>query len=425
MKILWVKAGGLVPLNTGGKIRSYHILKELARKHDITLYTYYGEHPNDEHHHLEHLFARVVPRPLRIAAPRSFSDYTNYALHFFSSYPHTMSRYYRAEISQEVRRLAQSENYDVMVCDFLHPARVIPWDVSCPKILFTHNIEAAIYRRHYETATNPMWKIAAWREYRLTSLIEQRYLEQADHVLTVSDADRESFSRHIDSDKITTVPTGVDVEYFQPASEASHPDTLVFTGSMDWLPNEDAMLYFSKDILPRIRSQVPDVSALIVGRRPSPKLQALVASDRKIHITGEVADVRPYVRQGTVFIVPLRIGGGTRLKIFEAMAMAKAVVSTSIGAEGLPVKDGANILIADSPEGFAQGVARLLQDPVERNRLGTAARQFVEQAYSWTAVVNQFESVLTSLVDKKSECPPSEMGYPKEVERKECGFTRA
>jgi glycosyltransferase involved in cell wall biosynthesis len=326
-----------------------------------------------------------------------------------------MSRYYRPEISQEVRRLAQSENYDVMVCDFLAPARVIPWDVSCPKILFTHNVEAAIYRRHYETARNPMWKLAACREYRRTARTEHRYLEQADHVLTVSDTDRESFSRHIDSDKITTIPTGVDVEYFQPASEGCHPNTLVFTGSMDWLPNEDAMLYFANHILPRIRSHVPDVSVLIVGRRPSLKLQALAASDRKIHVTGAVEDVRPYIRQGSVFIVPLRIGGGTRLKIFEAMAMARPVVSTSIGAEGLPVKDGTNILIADSSEEFARAVARLLRDSLERSRLGTAARQLVEQAYSWTAVVTRFESVLTSLAERKAECPPPEIGDPKEI----------
>jgi sugar transferase (PEP-CTERM/EpsH1 system associated) len=422
MKILWVKAGGLVPLNTGGKIRSYHILRELARKHHITLYTYYGEHPNDEHHDLTHLFARVVRRPLRIAAPRSCSDCVDYALYFFSSYPHIMRRYYRPEISQEVRRLAQSENYDVMVCDFLHPAPVIPWDVSCPKILFTHNVEAAIYRRHYEAARNPLWKLAAWREYRRTARIEHRYLEQADLVLTVSDTDREAFSRQIDSNKITTIPTGVDGEYFQPSSQAGEPNTLVFTGSMDWLPNEDAMLYFANHILPRIRSHVPGVSTLIVGRRPSPKLQAL-ALDRKIHVTGDVEDVRPYIRQGAIFIVPLRIGGGTRLKIFEAMAMAKAVVSTSIGAEGLPVKDGANILIADSLEEFAQGVTRLLRDPVERNRLGTAARQLVEQTYSWKAVATQFESVLKSLAERKSEFPSPEICDPKEIERPECGST--
>jgi sugar transferase (PEP-CTERM/EpsH1 system associated) len=424
MKILWVKAGGLVPLNTGGKIRSYHILKELARKHSITLYTYYGEYPNDEHHNLEQLFARVVHRPLRIAARRSVSDCVKYALYFFSSYPHSMSRYCRPDIVQEVRKLAQSVNYDVIVCDFLAPARVIPWDVSCPKILFTHNVEATIYRRLYETARNPMWKLAAWREYRRTARIERRYVEKADHVLTVSDTDREYFLRHIGSDKITAVPTGVDVEYFQPTSETCQPNTIVFTGSMDWFPNEDAILYFVNHILPRIRNHIPEVSVLIVGRRPSPKVRAL-ASDRKIQVTGAVEDVRPYIRQGSVFVVPLRIGGGTRLKIFEAMAMAKAIVSTSIGAEGLPVKDGTNILIADSPEEFAQRVVRLLQDSVERDRLGTAARQLVEQAYSWTTVATQFESVLKSLAESKASCPLPEIDDPKKSERRECGFTEA
>ena len=150
MRILWVKAGGLVPLDTGGKIRSYHILKGLARRHPVTLYTYYREHPNDAHHKLDGLFARVVRRPLRIAAARGFRDCANYVRLFLSSYPHIMSRYYRAEIAAEVRELARSGKYDVIVCDFLVPGRVIPWDDPAPKVLFAHNVEARIYRRQSE-----------------------------------------------------------------------------------------------------------------------------------------------------------------------------------------------------------------------------------------------------------------------------------
>jgi sugar transferase (PEP-CTERM/EpsH1 system associated) len=411
MKLLWVKAGGVIPLDTGGKIRSYQILKELARKHQVTLYSYYAEHPNDVHHTLERLFARVICRPLKLATPRGFAAYVNYARRFLSAYPYSMNRYYRPEIAAEIHSLTQSEGFDAIVCDFLVPARVIPWETPCPKLLFTHNVEATIYRRQYETTENLLLKLAAWREYRRTERAEHRYLGQADHVLTVSDTDRDVFARVVDPSRITTVPTGVDLDYFQPGNEACQPDTLVFTGSMDYAANEDAMLFFVDEILPRVRSQVPNVSLVIVGRRPSRKVQALAASGQNIQVTGTVDDVRPYIQKGTVYIVPLRIGSGTRLKIFEAMAMAKAIVSTSVGAEGLPVREGVNILIANSPVEFARRVIGLLQHPVELSKLGKAARHLVEQEYGWPTIAIHFESVLRRLTEGRS-VPSTNDGRP-------------
>jgi glycosyltransferase involved in cell wall biosynthesis len=425
LKILWVKAGGLVPLDSGGKIRSFHILKELARKHEITVYTYYAEHSTDVHDTLDGLFSRLVCRPLKIAPPRSFPDFVHYVKNLFRPYPHVFSRYNLPIVSQELRSLAQSERYDVIVCDFLIPAQVIPWDYPCAKILFTHNVEATIYRRHYETARNPLWKLAAWREFRVTKQTEDRYLAQANHVLTVSDADRNSFAHTVHPSKITTIPTGVDIEYFHPESGSCEPHTLVFTGSMDWLPNEDGILFFASQILPRIREQIPDASVLIVGRRPSPKLQSLAALDRRIHVTGKVEDVRPFIRRGSVYIVPLRIGGGTRLKIFEAMAMGKAVVSTAIGAEGLPVKDGLNIRIADSAEEFARSVVALLQDPVAREKLERSGRQLVQQEYSWAAVATHFELALNRLIEGKAGCSERSSKGSSWVRAREFGPTKA
>jgi polysaccharide biosynthesis protein PslH len=423
MKILWVKAGGLAPLDSGGKIRSFHILKELARKHEITVYTYYAEHPNDLHDTLNGLFSRVVCRPLKIPPPRSLSDSLHYARNFFGPHPHIFTRFNRASVAQDLREMTASNNFDVIVCDFLIPAQVIPWDYPCAKILFTHNVEATVYRRHYETTRNPIWKLAAWREYRVTKRSEERYLAQADHVLTVSDTDRNFFAHTVDPSKITTIPTGVDIEYFHPVTGDGEPHTLVFTGSMDWLPNEDAIVFFASQILPRIRETIPDTSVLIVGRRPSPKLQAL-AADPKIQITGRVEDIRPYVQQGSVYIVPLRIGGGTRLKIFEAMAMGKAVVSTSIGAEGLPVKNGENIRIADSAEEFARCVVALLQNPAEREKLGRSARQLVQEEYGWAAVAIHFESVLNRLTKGKAGNPRKESGASGRVHEREFGVMK-
>jgi polysaccharide biosynthesis protein PslH len=200
-----------------------------------------------------------------------------------------------------------------------------------------------------------------------------------------------------DPSRITVIPTGVDIEYFRPSDHQEEPNTIVFSGAMDWMPNEDAIVYFIKAILPRIRKHIPSASLCVVGRDPSRGLLQLGASQRGIEVTGRVDDVRPFVRRAAVYVVPLRIGGGTRLKIFEAMAMGKAVVSTTIGAEGLPVHPGQDILIADDPEDFANTTINLLGDPIRRSEIGRTARELVDRWYSWDAVVQPFEAVLEML----------------------------
>jgi polysaccharide biosynthesis protein PslH len=172
----------------------------------------------------------------------------------------------------------------------------------------------------------------------------------------------------------------------------------VFTGSMDWLPNEDAMRFFCQDVLPLIRAEEPRTRLSIVGRTPTPAVRAL--ADEHIEVTGTVADVRPYMRKAAVFIVPLRIGGGTRLKIFEAMAMGQAVVSTTVGAEGLPVIDGEHALIADGPRAFAAAVVSLLRDPQRRQSLADAARKLVVDRYGWSAAGDVLDAALTQCATK-------------------------
>ena len=229
---------------------------------------------------------------------------------------------------------------------------------------------------------------------------ERSYARLADNVMTVSDTDRTFFERFIDARNISVIPTGVDVDYFRPGPCDQGSDSLVFTGSMDWMPNEDAVLFFADRILPQIRSQVPGVRLHVVGRRPSKRLRDLAAKESAIEVTGTVEDIRPYVRNASVYVVPLRVGGGTRLKIFEAMAMGKAVVATSIGAEGLPVQHGENILLADDPNEFANQVVNLLRSPSVRAVLGNAARLLVEQKHNWDSVGSYFEATLRDVAGK-------------------------
>jgi sugar transferase (PEP-CTERM/EpsH1 system associated) len=407
MKILWVKAGGLVPPDTGGKIRSYNILRELARNHSVTFFSFYGAHQNDLHPKLKSIFDHVICIPLDLPPPRGFAELCDYVGNIFSREPYGITKYCRPQVLHELLRLLQQESYDVILCDFLAAAGVIPWDHPCPKVLFTHNVEAVIWQRHYQVVRNPLWKALSWREWRATQVAEEKYLRLADHVLAVSENDRDSFAPFLDSSRVTVIPTGVDTEYFQPSPQEEAPDSLVFTGSMDWLPNDDAILYFVKEILPLIRPQIPQVSLCVVGRKPSRRVHELAANEKNVQLTGWVDDIRPYLARGAVCIVPLRIGGGTRLKIFEAMGMAKAVVSTSIGAEGLPVRHGENVLLADEPAKFAACVVSLLRDPAQRKRLGQASRKLVEENYSWARVAKRFANVLSEVVAKSQPQPAS------------------
>jgi len=395
MRILWVKAGGLLPLDSGGKIRSFHILRELGKLHAVTYFGFHAQQDNPAHAELNSICDRVVCVPLELPAPKSAAELLEYVRGMFSADPYAMRKYCQPRVARELRQLVENGSYDVIICDFLVAAGVIPWDRPCPKVLFTHNVEATIWKRHYQVARNPLWKVLSWREWRAMERAENHYLKAADLVLAVSQADCGVFAELIPPEKLVVISTGVDIDYFTPQKSVEQSDTLVFTGSMDWLPNEDGIFYFIREILPRISQQVPGIQLTVVGRKPSRRLQSLAAEySNQVHLTGWVDDVRPYLAKGAICIVPLRVGSGTRLKIFEAMSMGKAVVSTTIGAEGLPVTHGEEIFLADTPEDFTEFSVRLLREQGLRRQIGNAARHLVETKYSWASVATEFAAAL-------------------------------
>lgn len=221
-----------------------------------------------------------------------------------------------------------------------------------------------------------------------------------DGVVAVSELDREYMQTQYGASRTFTIPTGVDTDHLVPWEDKPEANSLIFTGSMDWLPNEDAILYFAQYILPRIRRVIPDIKLSVVGRNPSPHLRQKLAAEPAIDLVGWVDDVRPYVARHAVYIVPLRIGGGTRIKIYEAMAMGKAIVSTPIGAEGLPVQHGRHIWLADEAETFAEAIIHLLQDHTARRQLEGAARQYVEQQCSWERAAAAFADICRQVVEE-------------------------
>ena len=399
MKLLWLNAGLLLPLDKGGKLRTWHLMRQLAQRHDIT-YVSFAERGQDLQHRIgmQEVCARLETIPRFDPEKGTLRFYADAARYLIDPAPYAVAKYRSAAYRSRIETLLRTGRFDAIVCDFLVPIVNLPGRLPCPTILFTHNVEAEIWRRHAETTGHPVTRFLLRQQWHRMRRFERAALSRFDLVLAVSETDSATFERLYPGTltrSIHVVQTGVDTEYFtpMPALEPARPAHLVFTGSMDWLPNEDGMQLFVREILPRIRQAVPQATLSIIGRAPTPAVRRL-AEEPGVEVTGRVDDVRPHIAAGAVYVVPLRIGGGTRLKIFEAMAMGKAVVSTAIGAEGLPVTDGRDIVLADDPAAFAEAVVRLIHDPRERRTLESAARRLVVDRYDWSAVAEDFERAL-------------------------------
>jgi glycosyltransferase involved in cell wall biosynthesis len=391
MRIIWVKVGGLWPLTSGGRLRSFHLVSELSRRHEVIVITTHeiGEDPR--------LLAAQLPSceavfSVPFVAPKKGS--LSFARALISSWlsplPVDLWKWQVPALRRLLEEFLADGKPDVCVADFLAALPNLPLTGRPPTILFEHNVEHLIWKRL--ASLEGRWWLwgpleVEWRKMRR---FESRALCGVDLTLAVSGSDSKILSSSAPGARVSAIPTGVDTRYFAPTGTPETPGSLAFLGSMDWFPNEDAVLHFVEMILPRVKSEVPEATLTVVGRNPGVRLKA-AALAAGVRLTGTVDDVRPYVAASSVVVVPLRAGGGTRLKIFEALAMGKAVVSTTVGAEGLPLEPGTHFLQADEPEAFARAVVSLLRDPGRRLDLGNAGRALVEARYSWAQVAQVFE----------------------------------
>jgi len=395
MKLLWVKSDFLHPTTRGGQIRTLEMLRRLHARHEVHYVAF------DDPSHPEGLARSgeyaTQAYPIRFHVPdkRSVAFAAQVIKGLFSPLPVAVGRWVSKAMREKVETLVREQRFDAVVCDFLVPAPSLG-DVLARAVLFQHNIETLIWRRRAEQARDPLRRFYLRQQARRMFSCEREFSHLARHVVAVSDADAERMLEMFDLTHVSVVPTGVDLDYFQPPKSlvAGPRFDIVFVGSMDWMPNQDGVQFFLSEILPRIRQAVPAASVGIVGRQPPPELLQLAAKAGGITVTGTVPDVRPYLWGARMSIVPLRIGGGTRLKIYESMAAGTPVVSTTIGAEGLDVRDGETISRADSAEDFAAACCALLGDEDRRTRLAEAGRALVTERFSWETVTDQFEQIL-------------------------------
>jgi glycosyltransferase involved in cell wall biosynthesis len=392
MKILWICPFFLHPTDRGAQIRTLGTLKELHKRHEI------------------HFAALNDPRNLE--GPRRSSEYSTRSVFvehttprrnslgiipqlvgsLISAMPLAVSRYASRRLRSAIDALIAAEQYDAIVCDFLAAAPNITKIEQC--VLFQHNVETTIWQRHVEQCHSFFRRLFFRLQARRMEAYERKNCRAAKHVIAVSEIDSLRMKRIFHIDNVTSVPTGVDVEYFAPRGAATCASDIVFCGSMDWLPNVDAVEYFLRDVLPLIRNKIPGTTFTIAGRSPDARVLKAAQGISGVTITGKVDDMRPYLWGAKLSIVPIRIGGGTRLKIYECMAAGVPVVSTTVGAEGLRYSDGADIIIADDPGCIAAACIRLLTDEAARSAIAHNALKRAQSEFSWEAVSREFEAIL-------------------------------
>src|SRR5712691_3744024 len=395
LRLLFVSSRYLFPTDSGGKIRTVNILRGMkGGAFEIILASPLPAYTRSEPADIGGVCDRFIGWP--DAARGALFQWTRMR-HLVSTRPVAVanddSELGRRAIGRELERRP-----DIVVVDFPHAAVLVPPPYSCPSVMFTHNVEAEIFLRHSEIARNPL-KRAIWRNQTAKmERYERELLPKFTSVVAVADRDREYFQRVYGVGNVSTIPTGVDLDYFTFGKGATLEDrdggTVVFTGSMDWMANVDGVEFFMDAVWPAVSRARPGARCVIVGRSP-PRTLVERARARRLNweFTGFVDDVRPFVHNAQVYVIPLRVGGGTRIKVYEAMAMGCPVVSTRIGIEGLPVEHDRHYLEADSADAMSAAVLSLLDDRERRARLSQQARRLVEENMSARRAAQAFEQI--------------------------------
>ncbi len=409
-RLLFVSPRFLFPSDSGGKIRTRDVLRGMKGRHfEITLAS---PEPQDGSKRFGRDLDRICDR--FVGWPESLRDLAwdvRRILSLTSALPISVvsdrSRAGRIVVAAELEKRP-----DIVVADFPHADVLLPERTQCARILFTHNVEAEIFRRHAEVARGPAMRALWESQTRKMKAFEDAVAGRYDGLVAVSERDAAYFRALPGAQRIFTIPTGVDFDYFRysaPRSEiGGNAGTVVFAGSMNWLANVDGIRFFMDEVWPRITAARPGARMVVIGHSPPQEL-AQIVRDRGLAwtFTGFVDDVRPHVQAGDAYVIPLRVGGGTRIKAFEAMAMGCPVASTVIGVEGLPVVPGRHCLVGDSAEALAAAVLKLLGDAVVRRAISREARRLVEERFSFRAAAAAFEDACIRTLGAAPSLAPS------------------
>jgi glycosyltransferase involved in cell wall biosynthesis len=387
-RLLFVSPRFLFPLNEGGKIRTVGMLRAMKKDgpFDITLVSPAPDNVGEFGADIASACERFVSWPARKAGRLA------QVLGVLGSLPASTasdtSAAGRAVIAQEL-----AKHPDVVVADFPHSAVLLPDRLEPASVMFTHNVEAEILERHAAVATG--WRRLVWRrEARKMDAFERATLRRFDSVVAVSDRDAAVLAKRYGLRQVRRIETGVDLEFYRYQAPRADGVVAVFAGAMDSRSNIDGIEFLLRQVWPRVQAVRPEAAMLIAGRNPPPALVAEAkASGMNWRFTGSVADIRPHLHAGDISLIPLRVGSGTRLKAFEAMASGLPVVSTLLGVEGLGLTPGDHFLAADTGAEFADAIIALLGDAPRRTAMAEAGRALLEARYSWATIARQFETI--------------------------------
>ena len=402
MKILFLSQIVPYPPHGGVLQRGYNLVRQLADRNEVHLLAFV--HPdvlntpneiNESRAVLEGIcesvsYFELWPKKTRAHALAAFG------LGYFATVPFSAIAHWSRAFANEIRRVVTSTQIDVVHFDTIGLAPFLSQVPNKPRVLTHHNIESQLMARRAEVEPWPARHYLEKQAKRLHAY-EREVSTRFDLNIVVSHADGLNLQKIAPDVSFRVVPNGVDVSYFTPVESPDSP-RVIYTGGMNMFANKDAVQYFVDTILPLIHSQEPDVCFDIVGQDPPPALISRSEADSKLHVHGFVSDIRPLVSEASVYVVPIRVGGGTRLKVLDAMAMGKAIVSTRVGCEGIEVTNGQNILIEDDPTRFAEHVVRLIRDAEFREVLGSEARRLAEARYSWEPISRKLEGAYSEAI---------------------------
>ncbi|UCC96014.1 MAG: glycosyltransferase, partial [Candidatus Omnitrophota bacterium] len=404
MNILFVTPRLPLPADTGAKIRTLNLLKQVkSRGNRVILLSFI--YTEDDSRYIK-AFEDMGIKVLSVEG-RDTIHFSTLAKAFLKRIPLTIAKYLNKNMAVTLRGAIVQYQIDVVHFDHLHLSQYAQFCKGVETIIDEHNVESTILKRYAQHQRNPLKRLLLKSEYRKMSVFEKKQCHSASRVLVVSHTDKSILEKICeDGLRIEVIPNGVDADYFHPPQTVHHSqeeDSIVFVGSLDWFPNSDAVSYFCSQILPYIWKKLPHTKFYIVGRNPPARIRNFAKCQSRIIVVGKAEDIRLYVAKAKVFVVPLRIGGGTRLKILEALAMKKCVVSTSVGAEGLKVKDAEHLLIADTALDFARKVVMLMSSKEARQKLTHQGRGLVAQVYDWKIIGGKLNEVYGGLMHASNQ----------------------
>jgi len=393
MKIFQISTRAPYPPLNGGEIVAYNTIKYLSmRGHDIILISI-----TDKKKKIPEMekYCRWIP-----IQKHTGSTIIGLLSNLFSKKPYTISKYHSNEAKRIILEILKKVNVDLVHLDGLHVAyygAFIKQKLGLPIILREHNVETKIMERFYKNQHNPFIKLYAYFQYKKLYNYEAKISEIFDRCFMITKKDEKLIKQMNPKAKTAVITSGVDTSYFSPIEIEEEPYSIISVGSMDWMPNVESILWFHNKILPQVKEKIPQAKLYVIGKAPPNCIRKLKNED--IIVTGFVEDVRNYIAKCQVFIVPLRTGSGMRIKILVALAMRKAIISTSVGCEGIEVTDGKNIHIADTPEDFAQKIVKLLNNKEERRNIGKEGLKLVKDKYQWERIAEQIEGEYKKILE--------------------------